>query len=150
MRQIMERKKKTVFRRLSAALLVLILCAGSSCGHGEDTARDPAAEQETVETAATAEDAYRAHFRNRGSPYRWDTVTAEDLAALVAEGRGVLMPNLDEPHVEYRGVQVLPGDFLLGLIPVMEHGVTVYPKPNALAPERADGKMAGIKQKRGV
>ena len=34
--------------------------------------------------AATAEDAYRAHFRNRGSPYRWDTVTAEDLAALVA------------------------------------------------------------------
>jgi len=55
MRQIMERKKKTVFRRLSAALLVLILCAAPSCGHGEDTARDPAAEQETVETAATAE-----------------------------------------------------------------------------------------------
>ena len=56
---------------------------------------------------------------------------AEDLAALVAEGRGVLMPNLDEAHVEYRGVQVLPGDFpadfLLGLVPIKEHGITVYP-----------------------
>ena len=34
--------------------------------------------------AATAEDAYRAHFKDLGSPYRWDVVTAEDLAALVA------------------------------------------------------------------
>ncbi len=56
---------------------------------------------------------------------------AEDLAALVAEGRGVLMPSLDEPHIEYRGVQTLSGDFPTdfqrGLSPVIEHGITVYP-----------------------
>ncbi len=56
---------------------------------------------------------------------------AEDLAALVAEGKGVLMPNLAAPHVEDRGVMELVGDFpasfLAGLVPVEEHGVTVYP-----------------------
>ncbi len=35
------------------------------------------------------------------------TDLAEDLAALVAEGKGVLMPDLDSPHVENRGVMEL-------------------------------------------
>ncbi len=56
---------------------------------------------------------------------------AEDLATLVAEGKGVLMPDLAAPHVEDRGVMELagdfPADFLIGLVPVEEHGVTVYP-----------------------
>ena len=56
---------------------------------------------------------------------------AEDLAALVAEGKGVLMPDLAATHVEDRGVMELsgdfPADFLLGLVPVEKYGVTVYP-----------------------
>ncbi len=56
---------------------------------------------------------------------------AEDLAALVAEGKGILMPDLAVPHVENRGVMELGGDFpapfLSGLVPAEEHGVTVYP-----------------------
>jgi hypothetical protein len=56
---------------------------------------------------------------------------AEDLAALVAEGKGVLMPDLAVPHVENRGIMELAGDFpasfLAGLVPSTEYGVTVYP-----------------------
>ena len=56
---------------------------------------------------------------------------AEDLAALIAEGKGVLMPDLAAPHVENRGVMELdddfPSSFLVGLVPATEYGVTVYP-----------------------
>ena len=51
----MERKKKTAARSLAAALLVLVLCAGSSCGHGPGTETNPDSIAETAQTAQTAE-----------------------------------------------------------------------------------------------
>ena len=51
----MERKSKKRLGRLAAGFLALLLCAGSSCGRGEDSVQNPAAEQEAAETEAAEE-----------------------------------------------------------------------------------------------
>ena len=64
--------------------------AGFSCNTidgswGGKSARAEAlyAAERSLPAETTPEAAYAAQFKDRGSPYRWDTVTAADLAALV-------------------------------------------------------------------
>lgn len=64
--------------------------AGFSCntidgtwGHKSTRAEAGYARKRSLPVQTTPEEIYLAQFKNRGTPYRWDTVTAEDLRALV-------------------------------------------------------------------